>query len=160
MTRTPTRRGVQFGPAEQNVLAVIHDHGLRTLRYDGAPKGAPPQHRCPCELVRTTCPGGNRRLTEAPCPAGQKALAGMDHPDAWYRDGQLVAVVHYPYGIDADELREALDGCAELGITLDIDASYAIHAAGATIAVILSRTGVFEVLYGYRPGSANDHQRP
>ncbi len=51
MTRTPTRRGVQFGPAEQNVLAVIDEHGLRTLRYDGAP----------CELVRAAEP--------APSPA-------------------------------------------------------------------------------------------
>lgn len=70
----------------------------------------------------------------------------MDHLDAWYRDGRLVAVVHYAYGID---------GRGKLSITLYIDARYAIHAAGATTA-ILSRTGVFEVLYGYRPGAAND----
>lgn len=143
--RVPTRRGVQFGPAEQAALATVHERGLQTLRYDGAPTGVPQGHRCPCELVRAKCLG-DPRFDWRPCPSGQKALAGMDHVDAWYRDDHLVAVVHYPYGIRDDALAIALEGCAELGICLDIDARYAIHEAGATVAVILSRTGIYGVL--------------
>ena len=44
-------------------------------------------------------------------------LAGQDHPDRWYRNGRLVAVVHYPYGMEHDELAVAV--CARLGLKLE-----------------------------------------
>lgn len=149
----PTRRGVQFGPAEQAALVKLHQHGLRSHRYDEHPAGVPRRHRCPCELTRATC-HGERRLSgdmpyvRYPCPTGRQALTGGDHLDAWYRGRDLVAVVHYPYPSAWDEtvLRAARDGCEQLGVRLDVDADWGIHNPPHTIAVIISRTGLPSVL--------------
>lgn len=76
-------------------------------------------------------------------------MCGMDHLDEWYRDSRLVAVAHYPYGMDSDALRQAVAGCAELGLHLDIDTRYAIHAADEfTLAVVISASGLYDVLRG------------
>ncbi|SDD73678.1 hypothetical protein [Actinokineospora iranica] len=56
-------------------------------------------------------------------------------------------MVHYPYGMGFDSLRVAAAGCAELGLELDIDAQWAIHACDQwTIAVVITRTGLGDVL--------------
>src|SRR6266536_2475326 len=53
-----------------------------------------------------------------------------------------------PYGMDFDLLREATAGCAELGLELDVDAQWAIHACDQwTLGVVISRTGLHDVLH-------------
>ncbi|WNV84725.1 hypothetical protein [Umezawaea sp. Da 62-37] len=75
----------------------------------------------------------------------------MDHPDQWYRGGELVAIVHYPYGMAWDELRDATAGCAALGLRLDIDSQWAVHACHQWIlAVVISAVGLHEVVHGPR----------
>lgn len=146
-TPEPNRHGFRFTAAEEAALTRLHECGLRSWRYDGRPKGHRGEAYCPCRLTRKVCPGSQRRADEF-CPDGAKALVGRDHPDEWYRDGTLVAIAHYPYGMGFDDLTQAVAGCSALGLELDIDAHWAVHACDQwTVAVVLSASGLHRVLH-------------
>lgn len=147
MAAFPTRDGLRFTDAEATALARLHEAGLRSRRYDTLPKWVTSgRWECPCVLTGRECPAAGDPL-EQHCADGERALTGQDHPDRWYRNGHLVAVVHYPYGMEHAELAEAEAGCAQLGLNLDIDARLAIHACDLwTLAVVISAGGISSVI--------------
>lgn len=149
MDASQTRNGFRFTTAESAALARLHEAGLRSRRYDRMPdRLTDAKLECPCELTGRECPEAGSPL-EFHCAEGQSTLAGQDHPDRWYRKGRLVAVVHYPYGIDHDELLKATAGCEQLGLRLDIDSRWAIHACDLwTLAVVISAEGLGQVIAG------------
>ncbi|EFL12613.1 predicted protein [Streptomyces sp. AA4] len=143
MAASPSQLGLRFTDAEAAALARLHQAGLRSRRYDRLPQRVTSgRWECPCTLTGSRCPAAGDPL-ERHCADGEQALAGQDHPDRWYRNGCLVAVVHYPYGMDHDELTTAAAACTRLGLNLDIDARWAIHACDlGTLAVVISHRGI------------------